>query len=267
MPRVLPLHAVFVCCLCPLWALASPPTARNVIESRYQNVSGARICGIVNLLGGDSDSPADQLIYGIDHRFGRHGSMSTVLGSSLTGNRWQYCQFPDQFLGVENFQYTVSDGTQTATATITIRIVPKITIADVSVREGRDANFTIRIPDPKVVSWKVAWRAVNYTASGGIIPNLSDYPPTIGHTIITFQANETQKIVKIPTYGDLCMEENETFGVEVASYFENPTYYIYTDRSAIGTIRNNDTECCMPVPFTTTCLPVNSCWCNGRFGD
>jgi serine/threonine-protein kinase len=131
---------------------------------------------------------------------------------------------------------TVGDGQATGTIVNddSSTSVPQLSIADVSINEGRRgtrlATFTVRLSSAAsgTVSYNIA--TANLTATAG-----SDYVASSlsGQTIA---AGATSKTFLVTINGDLVKEANETFSVTVSNVAGAST----TDGYAVGTIVNDD---------------------------
>jgi Calx-beta domain/FG-GAP-like repeat/Bacterial Ig domain/TLD len=113
-------------------------------------------------------------------------------------------------------------------------IVGAFSIADASLVEGNAGTtgmlFTVRREGALAdQSSTVSFNTVNGTATAG-----SDYATTSG--TLTFGPGETIKQFFVPVHGDLLVEGNETFLVNLS----NATNATIADAQAIGTIVNDD---------------------------
>ena len=120
-----------------------------------------------------------------------------------------------------------------ATTLIVTPSPPDITIADVSKSEGNSGLtnfvFTVKLSKATTVPVSVDYKTANGTAIAGIDYNEID--PTI-----TFTPGQTSKTITIQVRGDLDIESNETFFVNLS----NPVNGTLTDNQAVGTIVNDD---------------------------
>ena len=118
---------------------------------------------------------------------------------------------------------------------------PTLSINDVSISEGNsgitNAQLTVSLSAPSSQTISVSFATSDGTAISG-----SDYITTIG--TITFAPSETIKTVIVPVNGDLNIESDETFFVDLS----NPTDILITDSHGIVTIINDDSNI-MPITF------------------
>jgi hypothetical protein len=129
---------------------------------------------------------------------------------------------------------TVADGQATGTISNDDAASVQLSIADVSISEGRKGTknmvFTVRLSAAAAgaVSYSIA--TGNLTATAG-----SDYGAvSLGGQSIP--AGSTSKTFSVPVYGDLVKEANETFSVTVSGVSGAAT----ADGYAVGTITNDD---------------------------
>jgi len=118
-----------------------------------------------------------------------------------------------------------------------LELPPDITIGDVSLAEGNsgttNARFTISLSFPSTQTVEVDWIAANGTAT--LADN--DFQAASGRA--SFAPGVTSLLVDVPIVGDLKLEPNETFVVDLS----NPLFGVITDAQGQGTILNDD-----PVP-------------------
>ena len=111
--------------------------------------------------------------------------------------------------------------------------LPTLSIGDVSVIEGNSgittATFTATLSAAASGTVTVGYSTANGTATAG-----SDYVAQSG--TLTFTAGQTTKTVVVVVNGDLTVEPNETFMVNLSS----PTGATILDGQGVGTIMNND---------------------------
>lgn len=128
---------------------------------------------------------------------------------------------------------TIADGAATGTIATDDVIVPKITIADASVKEGdggtRNLAFTVTLSEATSGPVTVTYATADGSAKAG-----EDYVAQSG--TITFAAGETSKIINIKVNGDTTIEANETLKINLSA----PTGATIADKQAIGTITNDD---------------------------
>jgi len=128
---------------------------------------------------------------------------------------------------------TIADGAAVGTILTDDIIVPKITIADATVKEGdggtRDLAFTITLSEATTGPVSVAWGTEDGTAKAGL-----DYVAQTG--TVTFAPGETSKVINIKVTGDTVIEGNETLKINLSG----ATGGKIADRLGIGTIANDD---------------------------
>ena len=108
---------------------------------------------------------------------------------------------------------------------------PTMSIADASVVEGNSGMttmvFTVTLSNPSSTPISVTYTTQNGTATA------ADYTPISG--TLTFAANETSKVIEVMVLGDVLIEGNETFTVELSG-----ASVVLADATATGTIIDND---------------------------
>ncbi|MBS1797390.1 MAG: carboxypeptidase regulatory-like domain-containing protein [Acidobacteria bacterium] len=142
----------------------------------------------------------------------------------------------------ETFTVALSNPTNgallTAPSTETITITdndgpPSASISDVALREGNSGttgfNFTVSLVRASAFPVTVDYATADGTANAGI-----DYAATTG--TVTFAPGETTKPATVPVTGELTVEIDETFFVNLA----NPTNATIADGQGIGTILDDD---------------------------
>jgi len=111
--------------------------------------------------------------------------------------------------------------------------VPSVSIDDVALPEGDSGNtdfvFTVTLSAPSAKSVKVAYQAVNGSATLG-----SDFNPSQGS--LSFDPGETSQTVTVVVRGDADFEPNETFFVNLS----NARFATIADGEGQGTIVNDD---------------------------
>lgn len=112
-------------------------------------------------------------------------------------------------------------------------VQPNISIDDVQILEGasgtRGAVFTISLSSAFNQTLKVNYATANGTATAG-----SDYTARSG--TVSFLAGETSKTVSITVQGDVIVEPDETFFVNLT----NPTFGTIVKAQGVGSILNDD---------------------------
>ncbi|WP_425069245.1 Calx-beta domain-containing protein [Reyranella sp.] len=128
---------------------------------------------------------------------------------------------------------TLADGAAIGTILTDDVIVPRITIADATVKEGdggtRNLAFTVSLSEATSGPVTVTYATANGSAKAG-----EDYIAQTG--ILTFAAGETSKVVNVKVTGDTAIEGNETLKINLTA----PTGGKIADGGAIGTIVNDD---------------------------
>lgn len=111
--------------------------------------------------------------------------------------------------------------------------LPSLSISDVSVTEGNSgttsANFTVTLSSASGNAVSVNFATANGSALSG-----SDFNSSSG--VLNFAAGETSKTIAIQVVGDLNVEANETFAVNLSG----ATNATIGDSSGTGTILNDD---------------------------
>jgi hypothetical protein len=113
---------------------------------------------------------------------------------------------------------------------------PDLTIDDVSLAEGNsgttNARFTISLSFPSSQLVEVDWVAKDGTATLAD----SDFQAASGRA--SFPPGTTTVSVDVPVVGDLKLEPNETFTVDLS----NPLFGVIADAQGQGTILDDDTS-------------------------
>jgi subtilisin-like proprotein convertase family protein len=108
-----------------------------------------------------------------------------------------------------------------------------ISINDVSMNEGNTGttvfNFTVTLGTSSSQIVTVNYATANDTATAG-----SDYVANSG--VVTFNPGETTKTITVQVNGDMAIEPNETFFVNLS----NPVNAAISDNQGVGTITNDD---------------------------
>jgi hypothetical protein len=110
---------------------------------------------------------------------------------------------------------------------------PSLSIDDVDIPEGDlgsfNADFTVTLSTPSGQTVTVAYATANGTATAG-----SDYTATSG--TLTLPPGTTTGTVSVPITGDIAVEPNETFFVNLSA----PVNATIADGQGLGTILNDD---------------------------
>ncbi|MBI3408067.1 MAG: hypothetical protein HY040_06885 [Planctomycetes bacterium] len=120
---------------------------------------------------------------------------------------------------------------------------PSLTVDDVSVAEGDtgtvNATFTVRLSSSSSQPVTLTYATTNGTAT-----DPGDYT-AVAPTILNFQPGQTAKTITVPIKGDMTLETDETFFVNLS----NASNAVLDDNQSQGTIRNDD--------VTTNVPPIN----------
>lgn len=164
-----------------------------------------------------------------------HGVLSPIFGSN------QVIYTPDPgYVGPDSFSFSSFDGIATSsnTATITINVVPVVTLTgfpDISVLEGNSgltpATFTVTLSHAAVQDVVIEYQLVSDTAVAGL-----DYQDQPGTQTLTIPAGQTSGTIVVGIIGDLADEPNKRFSVELT----DATNAVLLDTTAFATIVNDD---------------------------
>ena len=127
---------------------------------------------------------------------------------------------------------------------------PTLSVNDVTQAEGNDANqmiFTVTLSD---VSEQTV--TVNFATTNGSASAPSDFTPIFLDTL-TFEPGETEKTFAVDINGDLDIESDETFFVNLSGEV-NATV---TDAGGIGTLTNDDAAAAGMIQFSSSSYTVN----------
>ena len=128
---------------------------------------------------------------------------------------------------------TVADGAAAGTILTDDVIVPKIAIADASLKEGdsgtRNLAFTVTLSEATSGPVTVTYATADGTAKAG-----EDYTAQTG--TLTFAAGETSKVINVAVMGDTVIERKETLKINLTT----PAGATLADAAATGTILNDD---------------------------
>lgn len=128
---------------------------------------------------------------------------------------------------------TLADGAAAGTILTDDVIVPRIAIADASLKEGvsgtRNLSFTVTLSEATSGPVTVTYATADGTAKAG-----EDYTAQTG--TLTFAAGETSKVINVAVTGDTVIERNETLKIILTT----PTGAKIADAAAVGTIANDD---------------------------
>ena len=128
---------------------------------------------------------------------------------------------------------TLADGAAVGTILTDDAIVPRITIADATVKEGdngtRNLAFTVSLSEASNGPVTVTYATADGSAKAG-----EDYIARTG--TLTFAAGETSKVINVTVMGDTVIERNETLKINLTT----PAGARIADAAAVGTIVNDD---------------------------
>lgn len=128
-----------------------------------------------------------------------------------------------------------------ASCTFQVVASPELSIGDVTVIEGNtgtvNADFTVTLSSPSNGGITVNWATANGTAVAG-----SDYTQTSGG--LTFEANQSTKVVTVVVNGDTTSEQTESFFVNLSG----ASGATLSDPQGQGTITNDDAPPALTCP-------------------
>lgn len=161
------------------------------------------------------------------------GETIQTIGVSINGDN---VYEPDEsfVVNLSNASHaTIADG-QGAVTILNDDPLPTITIDDVSVTEGNTdttpAVFTVSLSNPSSAPVSVSFATADGTALAA-----SDYAAAAGS--VSFAPLETTKTITVSVQGDVVIERDETFTVNLT----NASGATIGDSQGVGTIRNDDT--------------------------
>lgn len=151
------------------------------------------------------------------------------------------------FSGADGFTFRASDGKAASNiATVSLSVVPGVTIANVTLKEGNAGttafSFPVKLSVPSTKTVSVKFASANGTAVAG-----SDYTATTG--TLSFAPGETTKTITVAVMGDQLFEPDETFLVVLSA----PVNASIVDGTAVGSILNDD-----PVLGVTSLVPATA---------
>ncbi|MBI5730269.1 MAG: DUF11 domain-containing protein, partial [Ignavibacteriales bacterium] len=115
---------------------------------------------------------------------------------------------------------------------------PSLSINDISIIEGNSGtkflNFTISLSAASGVNTTVSYATLNNTAIGNATPGIGDY--TMKNDVVVLNAGTTSLIVDVPINGDLDIETDEQFYVDL----NNSINASISKGRGVGTILNDD---------------------------
>ncbi|MES2794198.1 MAG: Calx-beta domain-containing protein [Planctomycetota bacterium] len=195
--------------------------------------SGTPITIILESIDVDGGAPSYSLdpLLAISLRT-QHGTLTPIFG----GNSLTYTPDPE-FVGVDNFIFTVNDGfgNSAIAGNITINVVPVVSTVgfpDVSFPEGNVTNafpLTVTLNQTFAQDVTITYTTVNGTAVAG-----TDYEFQTG--TVTIPAGQLTGTISINVTGNNLDEPNKTFSVVLS----NPVNAVLQDTTAVVTIQNDD---------------------------
>ncbi len=131
--------------------------------------------------------------------------------------------------------YTVSDGSLSATSTLSLNVTPalrpEISISDVTVNEAAGtAVFVVSLSAPTTGTVTVDFSTADGTATAG-----ADYLPTAGRLV--FAPGVTSQTITVSILDDVVFEGSETFSINLSA----PATATIADAQGLGTIRDDGT--------------------------
>ena len=127
---------------------------------------------------------------------------------------------------------TLQDGVATGAITDDdgpVTPLPTLSIADATVEEGEQAQFTVTLSRTATGTVTVDYATADGTANAG-----ADYTATSG--TLTFAPGEAAMTIRVPTLEDTTQEQTETFTVTLSA----PAGATLQDGTATGTITDDD---------------------------
>ena len=127
---------------------------------------------------------------------------------------------------------TLQDGVATGAITDDdgpVTTLPTLSIADATVEEGEQAQFTVTLSRTATGTVTVDYATADATANAG-----ADYTATSG--TLTFAPGEAAMTIRVPTLEDTTQEQTETFTVTLSA----PAGATLQDGTATGTITDDD---------------------------
>lgn len=164
---------------------------------------------IIDVLGNDSDPDGDTLSVSAVTQ----GTNGQVINN---GNNITYVPAPN-FTGTDTFDYTITDGLATASAIVTVDVIPPpggsfgFEFADYSIGEmGWEIIVNVVRSGGSQGAVNVDYASIDGTATAGL-----DYDPTIG--TLAFVDGQATAAVTIPILDDTLFEGDEVFNMELSN--------------------------------------------------
>jgi len=208
--------------------------------SRQYRVSGSAAGGFnaAYYLSADTTfGNADDVLLGTeiltgagDGTVGIHSGVSPSFSVSTPGNYYVFARLDSSS---QTTEFSESNNVSSVVA-LAVQGLPAISIGDVSINEGNSAtvaSFTVSLSAATSQTVTVNFATANGTAAAG-----SDYTAVSGS--LSFAPGETVKTIAIPVAGDLQVEADETFYVNLSG----PINAVIADNQATGTLRNDDVQ-------------------------
>ncbi|WP_148096718.1 FG-GAP-like repeat-containing protein, partial [Aphanothece sacrum] len=215
----------------------TPPTANNDTATTIKNQSVT-----ISVLENDSDIDEESIIIKtFDSKSNKGGTISknnngtannpnddTLIYTPLTG-----------FSGTDTFTYTLSNGTDSKKATVTVEVLNPGAIAFSTANYAINENGT---PVTAITLTRTGGSdgavSVKVTPTNGTAISSADYNNT--PITVNFADKETSKTVTIPLNNDTVYEPDETLNLTLS----NPTggVTLGTQKTAVVTIKDNDAK-------------------------
>jgi Ca2+-binding RTX toxin-like protein len=166
-------------------------------------------------------------------------------GTAVVNPNGTVTYMPSSFAGNVAFTYSVCDNGTTngvadrkcANATVTLDVLPALSVADPDVAEGDSgaatAVFPVSLNAAYTKAVTVSYATANDTAFSG-----ADYQATTGQ--LTFAPGEIARTVDVGIVGDSAVEPDETFFLDLSA----PVNATIADARGAALIRNDDSGGC-----------------------
>ncbi|MDO4896013.1 MAG: Ig-like domain-containing protein, partial [Moraxella sp.] len=215
----------------------NPPTAQDDVAAvEYQTAT------TIDVLANDTDPDNDPLTITDASVPANQGTVAIV------GNELVFTP-ADGFVGDATISYTISDGkdTSSATVTATVAAAPVVSIAgDAQVNEGEQATYTVSLDKAASRDVEVV---INFNLTGSAGPDdVKNYPTTVvipaGQTSVSFTAD---------IVADNLTEGAETYAVGIASVVGGNDVARISSQNRVSTeIKDTSTTPVTPTPAPTT---------------
>ena len=132
--------------------------------------------------------------------------------------------------------------------------VPTLTIADAKATEGNAVEFTVTLDPASASDVTVEYATTDGTATADSSDaDGADYTAPANGAQLTISANQTSGTISIATGDDTVDEDDETFTLTLSS--PSPNAELGADKTATGTIENDDTDPAEITNFRFTNVP------------